>query len=165
MCKLKFVLTSTRIKLGSLFFGRYFGSSRKVVKPKNGREEDHTQVWHRIYSVVMFFRLGFFFYVHVFCPFNEKQTAYWKSLKFVPSCFSNFWSTSNHKWRRQQLWHLTEGFICTLAFIFLRIYSLLYAQKIQECDNQKFKVLRTQTFSHVGDVKFKTRANKVQINR
>ena len=98
-------------------------------------------------------------------PFNEKQTACWKSLKFVPSCFSNFWSTSNHKWRRQQLWHLTEGFICTLAFIFLRIYSLLYAQKIQECDNQKFKVLRTQTFSHVGDIKFKTRANKVQIGK
>ena len=48
-------------------------------------------------------------------------------------------------------------------FYFLRIYSLLYAKKIQESDNQKFKVLRTQTFSHVGDVKFKKRANKVQI--
>ena len=98
----------------------------------------------------MFFLLGFF-HVHVFCrmPFNEKQTAYWKSLKFIRLCCSNFWSTSNHKWRRQQQWHLTEGFICTLAFIFLRIYSLLYAKKIQDCDNQKFKVLRTQTFSHV----------------
>ena len=89
--------------------------------------------------------------MHVFCgmPFNEKQTAYWKSLKFVPSCFSYFWSTSNHKWRRQQQWHLTEGFICTLAFIyFLRIYSLLYAKKIQECDNQKLNVLRTHVISN-----------------
>ena len=64
-------------------------------------------------------------------------------------CFSNFWSTSNHKWRRQQQWHLTEGFICTLAFIyFLRMYSLLYAKKIQECDNQKLKVLRTYVISN-----------------
>ena len=64
-------------------------------------------------------------------------------------CFSNFWSTSNHKWRRQQQWHLTEGFICTLAFIyFLRMYSLLYAKKIQECDNQKLKVLRTHVISN-----------------
>ena len=89
--------------------------------------------------------------MHVFCgmPFNEKQTAYWKSLKFVPLCFSYFWSTSNHKWRRQQQWHLTEGFICTLAFIFLRIYSLLYAKKILDSDNQKFKVLTTQIIRHV----------------
>ena len=32
-------------------------------------------------------------------------------------------------------------------FNFLDIYSLLYAK--QECNNQKFKVLRTQIFSHV----------------
>ena len=90
--------------------------------------------------------------MHVFCgkPFNAKQTAYWKSLKFVPLCFFNFWSTSNHKWRRQQQWQLTKDFICTLAFIFLHIYSLLYAKKKkQECDNQKFKVLRTQTFNRI----------------
>ena len=89
--------------------------------------------------------------MHVFCgmPFNAKQTAYWKSLKFVPVCFFNFWSSSNHKWRRQQQWHLTKGFICTLAFIFLHIYPLLYAKKIRECHNQKFKVLRTQTFNRI----------------
>ena len=35
-------------------------------------------------------------------------------------------------------------------FYFLRIYSLFYAKKKkQECGNQKLKVLRTQTFSHV----------------
>ena len=34
-------------------------------------------------------------------------------------------------------------------FYFLRIYSLFYANKIQECGNQKLKVLKTQTFSHV----------------
>ena len=150
----------------SLFFGRYFGSSRKVVNPKNDREEDHTEVWHRIYSIVMFFSVRFFSMCMYFvgCRSMKNKLLTERVWNLFP-CFSNFWSTSNHKWRRQQQWHLTEGFICTLAFIFLRIYSLLYAQKIQECDNQKFKVLRTQTFSHVGDIKFKTRANKVQINR
>ena len=99
----------------------------------------------------MFFSVRFLFYVHVFCgmPFNAKQTSYWKRLKFVPSCVFNFWSTSNHKWRRQQQWQLTKDFICTLAFILLRIYPLLYEKKIRECDNQKFKVLRTQTFNRI----------------
>ena len=92
MSKLKFWLTTTRIKLGSLFFGRYLGSSRKVVKPKNDREEDAS-----LTSDLERSRF-FFFYVHVFCgmSFNEKQTARWKSLTFIPICFSNFWSSSNH---------------------------------------------------------------------
>ena len=34
-------------------------------------------------------------------------------------------------------------------FNFLDFYSLLYAKKKQKCNNQKFKVLRTQIFSHV----------------
>ena len=93
-----------------------------------------------------------FSYVHVFyrMPLNEKQAAYWKSRKFIPFCFSNFWSSSNHKWRRQQQWHLTKGF---------KVHARLRLQK-KESTDQKFKVLRTQTFSHVigCNIKFKTRA-------
>ena len=85
--------------------------------------------------------------MHVFCgiPLNEKQIAYWKSLKFIPLCF---WSSSNDKWRRRQQWHLTKGFACTLALIFWTFIRFCM-QKNQECNNQKFKVLRTQIFSHV----------------
>ena len=36
-----------------------------------------------------------------------------------------------------------------VRFNFLDIHSLLYAKKKQKCNNQKFKVLRTQIFSHV----------------
>ena len=51
-------------------------------------------------------------------------------------------------------------------YFFAHLFAFVCKKKkIQECDNQKFKVLRTQTFSHVGDIKFKTGANKVQINR
>ena len=99
---------------------------------KRPRRRSHASLtWDLEHSDV--FAVRFLFYVHVFCgmPFNAKQTAYWKSLKFVPLCFFNFWSTSNHKWRRQQQWHLTKGFICTLAFIFLHIYPLLYAKKYE----------------------------------
>ena len=96
--------------------------------------------------------VSFFSYVHVFCemPLNEKQAAYWKSRKFIPFCFSNFWSSSNHKWRRQQQWHLTKGF---------KLHARFRLQK-KEFTDQKFKVLRTQTFSHVigCNIKFKTRA-------
>ena len=86
--------------------------------------------------------------MHVFCgiPLNEKQIAYWKSLKFIPLCF---WSSSNDKWRRRQQWHLTKGFACTLALIFWTFIRFCMQKKKQECNNQKFKVLRTQIFSHV----------------
>ena len=85
--------------------------------------------------------------MHVFCgiPLNEKQIAYWKSLKFISLYF---WSSSNDKWRRRQQWHLTKGFACTLALIFWTFIRFCM-QKNQECNNQKFKVLRTQIFSHV----------------
>ena len=85
--------------------------------------------------------------MHVFCviPLNEIQIAYWKSLKLIPLCF---WSSSNHKWRRQQQWHQTKGFTCTLALI-VWTFIRFCMQKNQECNNQKFKVLRTQIFSHV----------------
>ena len=127
MCKLKFLLTATCIKLGVFFFGRYLASSRKVVKPKKRpRRRSHANFTSDLEHSDIF-SVWVFFYVHVFCgmPFNEKQTAYWKSLKFVALCFSNFWSLSNHKWRRQQQWHLTKGFTCTLAFsfcTFIRFY-------------------------------------------
>ena len=85
--------------------------------------------------------------MHVFCgiPLNEKQIAYWKSLKFISLYF---WSSSNDKWRRRQQWHLTKGFACTLALIFWTFIRFCM-QKNRECNNQKFKVLRTQIFSHV----------------
>ena len=85
--------------------------------------------------------------MHVFCgiPLNEKQIAYWKSLKFISLYF---WSSSNDKWRRRQQWHLTKGFACTLALIFWTFIRFCM-QKKQKCNNQKFKVLRTQIFSHV----------------
>ena len=112
----------------------------------------------------MFFFVRFFFSVHVFCgmPFNEKQTAYWKSLKFVPLCFSNFWSTSNHKWRRQQQWHLTKGFTCTLALI---VWTFIrFCMQVN-----KNVIIRSLRFENTNiypcSIYFKTRAYKVQINR
>ena len=133
--QIEILINSNLYQTWSLFFGRYLGSSRKVVKPKKRpRRRSHASLTSDLEHSDVFFLLGFF-HVHVFCrmPFNEKQTAYWKSLKFIRLCCSNFWSTSNHKWRRQQQWHLTEGFICTLAFIyFLRIYSLLYAKNTKQ---------------------------------
>ena len=83
--------------------------------------------------------------MHVFCgmPFNEKQTAYWKSLKFISLCFSNFWSSSKSQWRRQQQWYLIKGFKLHACFHF---FAHLFAFV---CKKQKFKVLRAQTFSHV----------------
>ena len=41
---MEILIISNSYKTWSLFFGRYLGSSRKVVKPKNDRKEDHTQV-------------------------------------------------------------------------------------------------------------------------
>ena len=34
-------------------------------------------------------------------------------------------------------------------YFFAHLFAFVCKQKIQECDNQKFKVLTTQTFSHV----------------
>ena len=79
----------------SLFFGRYFGSLRKVVNPKNDREEDHTEVWHRIYSIVMFFRLGFFL-----CACILWDAVQWKTnclLKEAEICSLMFFQLLEHK--------------------------------------------------------------------
>ena len=165
MCKLKFLLTATCIKLGVFFFGRYLGLSRKVVKPKKRpRRRSHASLTSDLEDNDVFFLLGFFFYVHVFCgmPFNEKQTAYWKSLKFVPLCFSNFWSTSNHKWRREQQWHLTKGFTCTLALI---VWTFIrFCMQVN-----KNVIIRSLRFENTNiypcNIYFKTRAYKVQIQR
>ena len=76
--------------------------------------------------------VSFFSYVHVFCemPLNEKQAAYWKSRKFIPFCFSNFWSSSNHKWRRQQQWHLTKGFKLHARFhFFAHLFAFVCKKK------------------------------------
>ena len=148
MCK--FLLTSTRIKLGVFFLAVILARHAKSWGQKTAAKKI-TRKWDMEFRAQWCFFCEVFFYVHVFCgmPFNAKQTAYWKSLKFVPSCFFNFWSTSNHKWRRQQQWHLTKDFICTLAFIFFAHLSAFLRKKIRECDNQKFKVLRTQTFNRI----------------
>ena len=71
-----------------------------------------------------------------------------KNKSLTEKVWNLIWSSSNHKWRRQQQWHLTKGFTCTLALIFWT-FIRFFMQKKQECNNQKFKVLRIQIFSHV----------------
>ena len=126
MCKLKFWLTTNRIKLRVFFFGRYLGSSRKVVKPRNDREEDHTQVWHRIYHVVGSFFLCACILWNVFSWQTNRSL---KKSDVYSHMFFQLLELKQSQWRRQQQWHLTEGFTCTLVFIFLHIYSLLYGHK------------------------------------
>ena len=135
--QIEILINKNSYQTWSLFFGRYLGSSRKVVKLKNGLEEDHTQVLE--HSKVLSVRV--FFYVHVFCgmPFNEKQTAYWKSLKFISLCFSNFWSSSNHKWRRQLQWHLTKGFKLHARFhFFAHLFAFVCKKKNLIIRSSKF---------------------------
>ena len=99
----------------------------------------------------MFFLLGFFSMCMYFVGYRlmQNKPLTEKDWNLFPHVFSTFGAQLNHKWRRQQQWHLTKDFICTLAFILLHIYPLLYEEKIRECDNQKFKVLRTQTFNRI----------------
>ena len=95
MCKLKFLLTSTRIKLVVFFRPLFWLVTQSREAKKRPRRRSHaSEAWDLEHRDV--FSVRFFFYVHVFCgiPFNAKQTSYWKRLKFVPSCFFNFWSTT-----------------------------------------------------------------------
>ena len=94
MSKLKFWLTTTRIKLGSLFCRPLF---RLVTQSREAKKRPRRRS-HASLTSDLECSGFFFFYVHVFCgmSFNEKQTARWKSLTFIPICFSNFWSSSNH---------------------------------------------------------------------
>ena len=131
MCKLKFWLTTTRIKLGVFFrpLFRLLTQSREAQK-RPWRRSHASLTSDLEHSKVLSVRV--FFYVHVFCgmPFNEKQTAYWKSLKFISLCFSNFWSSSNHKWRRQQQWHLTKGFKLHARFhFFAHLFAFVCKKK------------------------------------
>ena len=163
--QIEILINSNLYQTWSLFFRPLFRlvtQSREAKK--RPRRRSHASLTSDLEYNDVFFLLGFFFYVHVFCgmPFNEKQTAYWKSLKFVPLCFSNFWSTSNHKWRRQQQWHLTKGFTCTLALI---VWTFIrFCMQVN-----KNVIIRSLRFENTNiypcNIYFKTRAYKVQIQR
>ena len=145
MCKLKFWSTATRIKLGVFFSAvmkarhakswSQIATAKKIKRPFDIRLENRK-----------FFLLGCFFYVHVFygMPFNEKQTAYWKSLNLIP-LFFQLLELKQSQWRRQQLWHLTKGFPSTLAFIFFCTFIRFCMQNNKKSNNQKFNVLRRNT--------------------
>ena len=163
--QIEILINSNLYQTWSLFFRPLFRLvTQSHEAKKRPRRRSHASLTSDLEYNDVFFLLGFFFYVHVFCgmPFNEKQTAYWKSLKFVPLCFSNFWSTSNHKWRRQQQWHLTKGFTCTLALI---VWTFIrFCMQVN-----KNVIIRSLRFENTNiypcSIYFKTRAYKVQINR
>ena len=52
--------------------------------------------------------------------------------EFNSTMFFQLLEFKQSQWRQQQQWHLTEGFLSTLAFIFLHIYSLLYAKQLEK---------------------------------
>ena len=58
-------------------------------------------------------------------PLTEKS-------EFNSPMFFQLLEFKQSQWRQQQQWHLTEGFLSTLAFIFLDIYSLLYAKQLEK---------------------------------
>ena len=99
----------------------------------------------------MFFSVRFLFYVHVFCgmPFNAKQTAYWKSLKFVPLCFFNFLEHKQSQMKTATTIAPNKRLYMHACFYFFAHLFAFVRKKIRECDNQKFKVLRTQTFNRI----------------
>ena len=139
--QIEILINSNLYQTWSLFFRPLFRLvTQSHEAKKRPRRRSHASLTSDLEYNDVFFLLGFFFYVHVFCgmPFNEKQTAYWKSMKFISLCFSNFWSSSNHKWRRQLQWHLTKGFKLHARFHF---FAHLFAFV---CKKQKFKVLRAQ---------------------
>ena len=58
-------------------------------------------------------------------PLTEKS-------EFNSTMFFQLLEFKQSQWRQQQQWHLTEGFLGTLALIFLHIYSLLYAKQLEK---------------------------------
>ena len=129
--QIEILINSNSYQTRSLFFGRYLGSSRKVVKPRNDREEDHTQVWHRIYRVVGSFFLCACILWNVF---SWKTNRSLKKSEVYSFIFFQLLEFKQLQRRRQQQSHLT---------------SFRFCMQNKKINNQKFKVLRTQTFSHV----------------
>ena len=81
--------------------------------------------------------------MHVFCgiPLNEKQIAYWKSLKFNLELKQSQMKTATTMAPNKRLQIARSlSFFCT----FIR-----FCMQKKESDNQKFKISRTQTFSRV----------------
>ena len=58
-------------------------------------------------------------------PLTEKS-------EFNSTMFFQLLEFEQSQWRQQLQWHLTGGFLSTLAFIFLHIYSLLYAKQLEK---------------------------------
>ena len=131
--QIEILINNNSYQTWSLFFGRYLGSSRKVVKLKSDLEEDHTQVWHRMleHSKVLSVRVFFFMCMcFVGCRLMKNKPLTVKVWNLFPSCFSNFWSSSNHKWRRQQQWHLTKGFKLHARFhFFAHLFAFVCKKK------------------------------------
>ena len=138
MCKLKFLLTSSRIKLGvflsAIILARHAKSWSQKKRPR-GRlhasltsDLEHSDVFSvRFFSMCMYF---------VGCRLmKNKPLTVWNLFPYVFPTFGAQAITI----KTATTMHLTKGFTCTVAFIFLHIQSLSYAKK-QECNNQKFKV-------------------------
>ena len=121
----------------------------REAKKRPRRRSHASEAWDLEHRDV--FSVRFFFYVHVFCgmPFNAKQTSYWKRLKFVPSCFFNFWSTTESQMKTATTMAPNKRLYMHARFYFFAHLSAFVRKKIRECDNQKLKVLRTQTFNRI----------------
>ena len=128
MSKLKFWLTSTRIKLG-VFFRPLF---RLVTQIREAKERPRRRSYARLTSdegnskvfLVRFFSMCMYFMGWRLMR-NKPLTEVWSLFFYVFPTFGAQAITMT----RQQQWHLTEGFTCTLALILLYIYWYLYAKQ------------------------------------
>ena len=124
--QIEILINNNSCQTRSLFFGRYLGSSRKVVKPRNDREEDHTQVWHRIYRVVgSFFSMCMYFVECLFMKNKPLAEKVWSLFLYIFPTFGVQAITTTTATTIAP----NKSFTCTLVFLFLHIYSLFYAKQ------------------------------------